>query len=185
MLSLDHPRDLVMIGAVFGVAAFAWAGWAQEQPPHQVLWRILLGVLSAAGLVLVALSVPAAIAHWDAATAIDPRTTGFTVYTIVFWAEVAVAVVLSIVAVKVGRADLIAPLILGVVGIHFFALAAVFHQPLLHLVAAVLTVIAGVAALIPGGAALPSFWCGVLATPVFLAAGAWCCFVGRDVLSTA
>lgn len=184
MLDLDYPRDLVMTGAIFGLAAFIWAGWAQENPPAHLVWRVVLGVLSAAGLALVALSVPVAIKNWGTGTAIDPHTAGFVFYVVIFWAEVIVAIVLAITAVRAGRSDLIAPLIMAVVGIHFFALAVVFGQPVMHLAGALITAVAIVAAFLPREVAAPSFWCGLLGAPVFLAIGAWCLFAGRAALST-
>lgn len=39
MLELDYLRDLAMVGAVFGVVAFNWAGWAQEKPLTHWGWR--------------------------------------------------------------------------------------------------------------------------------------------------
>ena len=183
MLDLQYPRDLVMIGAVFGAAAFVWAGWAQENPPGHVAWRVVLGCLSVAGLVLAALSIPVAVRHWHATTAIDPGSTAFRGYVIVFWLEVIVAAVLGVLAGRAGRSDLIAPLILAVVGVHFVALAVVFQQPVLHLAAATLTMIAVVAALLRVEAVAPSFWCGILGAPVFLAIGGWCLVAGRAALT--
>jgi len=179
MLDIGHPRDLLMIGAIFGVAAFVWAGWAQENPPAHTAWRIVLGVLSLLGLVLAAFSVPLAIKNWGSGTAIDPHTRAFIVYVIVFWVEFVIAAVLAFFAIRAGRSDLVAPLILAVVGIHFFALAVVFGQPVLHVAAVLLTVIAIVAAFLPRDFAAPSFWCGLLGAPVFLAVGAWCLIAGR------
>ncbi|MEQ6896328.1 hypothetical protein [Microbacterium sp. KR10-403] len=183
MLELDYPRDLVMIGAVFGLATIMWAGWAQEQPPAHVAWRVVLAVLSVLGLALMALSIPLAIKNWGTPSAINPHTTGFVVYVIVFWVEVVIAVVLAIIATRAGRSDLIAPLIMLIVGIHFFALALVFHQPVLHLAGALITAIAIVAAFLPREVAAPSFWCGVLGAPVFIAIGAWCFIAGRGALA--
>ena len=100
-----------------------------------------------------------------------------------FWVEVVVAVVLAIVAVRAGRSDLIAPLIMVVVGVHFFALAVVFGQPVLHLAGALITAIGIVAAFLPREIAAPSFWCGILGAPVFLAIGAWCLIAGRAALA--
>ena len=185
MLDLQYPRELVMIGAVFGVAAFAWAGWGQENPPGHVAWRVVLGGLSVAGLVLAALSVPIAIRHWRTPTAIDPGGTAFRVYLIVFWLEVIIGAVLAFLAARAGRPDLVAPLILAVVGVHFFALAIVFHQPVLHVAAAVLTMIAILAALLRVEAFSPSFWCAILGAPVFLAIGGWCLAAGKAVLGAA
>lgn len=182
MPNRQYPRDLVMIGAIFGLATFIWAGWAQESPPDAVVWRVVLGVLSLAGIALAAMSIPLAIRNWHAPTAIDPRSRAFRLYVIVFWVEVVCAVVLSILPVTAGRSDLIAPLILVVVGVHFFALGVVFHQPLLHVAAVLLTVISVLAALVTAGDIAPSFWCGILGAPVFLAVGASCSGTGRGTL---
>lgn len=183
MIDQSYPRDLVMIGAVFGFAAFIWSGWAQEGPPSHANFRIILGVLSAGGLALAVPSILLAIRHWSEATAIDAGTTAFTVYVVVFWAEVIAGGVLSFLAIRSGHSDWVAPLIFAIVGIHFFALAMVFAQPVLHLAAAVLTVIAIVAVVLPRDIAAPSFWCGLLGAPVFLAIGLWCLLAGRSALA--
>ncbi len=173
MLHLEHPRDLVMIGAIFGLAAFMWAGWAQSNPPAHGGWRLVLALLGLGGLALAAFSIPVAIRHWDSSTALQSGTVALLVYIIVFWVEVVLAAFLAFVAVRAGRSDLIAPLILAVVGIHFFALAPVFAQPVLYLAAVLLTAVAILAALVPAGSVERSFWCGVLGAPVFLVIGAW------------
>jgi len=54
----------------------------------------------------------------------------------------------------------------------------------LHLAAALLGTVAVVAVLIPASVAAPSFWCGLLGGPVFLALGAWCAAVGTAALRT-
>lgn len=61
MLDLGYARDLVMVGAIFGVAGFVWAGWAQENPPKLWGWRVVLALHGLAGLALAALSIPLAI----------------------------------------------------------------------------------------------------------------------------
>lgn len=171
-----------MIGAVFGVAAFVWAGWAQEQPPTGVVWRIVLGVLSALGIALAAVSIVFAVRNWDAGSAFDAKGTPFIVYIIVFWVEVAIMIGLSIWASVAGRSDLIAPLVLAVVGIHFLPLAWVFGQPLLVVTGIVLAVAAVLIALLPAEGVGRSFWCGIVAAPVLLAAGAWSTVVGLHAL---
>ena len=183
MLRLEYSRDLVMIGAIFGVAAVVWAGWAQEAPPEPWVWRVVLAALLAAGLALAGLSIPTAVRDWRTPTAIDPRSRAFRVYLVVVVVEVILAAAAAFVAIGAGRSDLIAPLILAVVGIHFVALAFVFAQPVLHLTAALLVAVAVVAMLIPTSVAAPSFWCGLLGAPVFLAIGAWCTVAGTRVLS--
>lgn len=124
-------------------------------------------------------AVPAAIRNWDTPTAIDARGRAFRVYTAVVAIEVVAAAVVAAWAGRDGRSDLIAPLILAVVGIHFVALALVFGQPVLHLAGALLVAVAALAALNPWAHPAASFWCGVLGAPVFLVVGAWCTTVGR------
>lgn len=75
-------------------------------------------------------------------------------------------------------------MILLVVGIHFFALAAVFAQPVLHVAAALLVVVAAAACLIPTSVTARSFWCGVFGAPVFLAIGAYRTVAGAQTLRT-
>lgn len=180
MIDTDFPRDLVMTGAIFGIAAFVWAGWAQENPPSHVVWRVVLAVLGLGGLALAAVCIPAAIRQWGSPTAIAPGSAAFIVYVVVFWVEVAACIGLSIWAVRSGRSDLIAPLVLLVVGIHFVPLAFVFGQPIMAVTGAVLAVVAVVAALVPPGAAARSFWCGLIAAPVLIAVGTWCAVAARQ-----
>lgn len=180
MLDLDYPRDLVMVGAVFGIAGFVWAGWAQEGPPTHLGWRIVLGLLAVGGLLLATVSVSMAIGHWSTPTALAGGTVALRVYIIVFWAEVLLAAALAFLAIRAGRSDLIGPLILAVVGIHFFALAPVFGQPVLHLAAGLLTACAIFAALAPCDSIARSFWCGILSAPIFIAIGAWCTAAGSS-----
>lgn len=183
MIDQAFPRDLVMIGAVFGLAAFIWSGWAQEGPPGRAVFRVVLGALSVCGLALMVPSILLSIRHWDEATAIATGTTTVTVYIVIVWAEIIVGGVLGFLAIRSGHSDWVAPLIFAIVGIHFFALAMVFAQPVLHLAAALLTVVAVVAFLLPRDIAAPSFWCGLLGAPVFLSIGLWCLMAGRDALA--
>ncbi|NMD47296.1 MAG: hypothetical protein GYA85_11090 [Propionibacterium sp.] len=96
-----------------------------------------------------------------------------------------IGAVLAVLAARAGRPDLVAPLILAVVGVHFFALAVVLQQPVLHVAAAVLTMIAILAALLRVEGLSPSFWCAILGAPVFLAIGGWCLAAGKAVLGAA
>ncbi|MBT9257057.1 hypothetical protein KMZ32_15355 [Phycicoccus sp. MAQZ13P-2] len=95
MLDTAHPRDLVMVGAVFGLATFIWSGWAQEGPPRPVLWRVLLGALGVAGLALAGWSTTQAVRHWSGSSAIEPGSRAFTVHLVVGLHFVALAVVFS------------------------------------------------------------------------------------------
>ncbi|WP_423058106.1 hypothetical protein [Brevibacterium linens] len=183
MIDMSHPRDLFMIGAIFGLAAFIWSGWAQEAPPKGLVFRIVLAGLGVAGFALAVPSILAAIGNWSEPSAFTTGTSAFTLYFIVFWAEVIIGAVASFFLIRVGQAENVAPLILAIVGVHFFALAVVFGQPVLHLAGLLLTVIAVVAFVLPSETAAPSFWCGILGAPVFLGIGLCCLLAGRSALS--
>ncbi len=81
------------MGAIFGVACFVWAGWAQENPPTPWGWRLVLVLLGLAGLALAALSIPKSISHWNTPTALKTATGALRGYIIVFWVEVIAAAV--------------------------------------------------------------------------------------------
>jgi len=181
VLALSYPRDLVMIGAIFGVAAMVWAGWAQEGPPS-VAWAVVLGILSILGVALAALSIPIAVRSWRSGSAIAPKSTTFRAYLVVVWVEIAIAVAGGIILPLIGLDAFIAPFILLIVAVHFFALAPVFRQPVLHAAGGVLTAVAVLAALVPASVAAHSFWCGVLGAPVFIAIGLWYTVAGRRAL---
>lgn len=182
MLDFAYARDLAFTGTIFGMAAFIWAGWAHERPPKGVVWRILLVVLQLAGAGIVGLGLPTIIKYWDTPTAMvagNPALLGQIIWT---WAEIAVIVVLVVILVRKKRTELIAPSVLIAVGVHFFPLAFVFGQPII-LVVGVLVTISGVAAFfLPRGVAAPSFWCGILAGPVYVVFGAIALFAARAAL---
>lgn len=178
MIITEFPRDLLMTGAIFGVAAFAWVGWAQERPPQHWIWRVILAVLGLCGAALAAVTIPAAVTHWDQPTAIVFGGPAFAWYVAVFWLEVAAMIGLVIVASRKKRGDLIAPLILAVVGIHFIPLAWVFMQPVFAVTGVVVTAVAIVAARLPDMTAARSFWCGLLGSSVLLIVGVACAAAG-------
>ena len=171
MIDVAHPRDLVMIGAIFGLAAFIWSGWAQEAPPKGLVFRIVLAGLGVAGLALAVPSILTAIGNWSEPSAFTSGTSAFTLYLIVFWVEVIIGAVASFFLIRTSQTENIAPLILAIVGVHFFALAVVFGQPVL------------LAFVLPRDTAAPSFWCGILGAPVFLGIGLWCLLAGYSALT--
>lgn len=182
MIITEFPRDLLMTGAIFGVAAFVWAGWAQERPPKHWIWRVILAVLGLAGAALAGISLPEAIRNWSEPTAINAGTPAFIVYIIVFWVEVAAMIALATWASRNKRKDLIPVFVLAVVGIHFVPLAWVFVQPMYALVGVVLTGLAVVIGRMKEISIARSFWCGLFAAPVLLVAGAACAMAGRGAL---
>lgn len=182
MIITDFPRDLLMTGAIFGVAAFVWAGWAQERPPKHWGWRVVLAVLGLAGAALAGISLPAAIRNWSGPTAITVGTPAFIAYIVVFWLEVAAMIALAIWATRRKRQDLIPVFVLAIVGIHFIPLAWLFLQPIYAVAGVILAVLAVVIARLPDAYAARSFWCGLLAAPVLLAVGAVCTAIGLQIV---
>lgn len=178
MLDLAHPRDLLMTAAIFGIAAFVWSGWAQEQPPTGWVWRAVLAVLGLLGVAMAALAIPAAVRRWSSPTAMRFDSGAWRVYVVVVAIEVVACVALAVWANIANRSDLIAPLILAVVGIHFLPLAAVFGQPIMAWAGGALTVVAVVAALVPASDTARGFWCGIVGAPIFLIAGGVCLVAG-------
>ncbi|QEO13801.1 hypothetical protein FLP10_04705 [Agromyces intestinalis] len=182
MINPEFPRDLLMTGAIFGLAAFIWSGWAQERPPKHWIWRVVLAVIGLGGAVLVGLSVPAAIKNWSGPTALEPGGPAFITYIVVFWIEVIAMIVLAIWASRRGRSDLHAPLILAVVGIHFIPLAWVFAQPIFAVAGVLVTIVAIVATRLPLATAARSFWCGLFGGAILLIVGAVCSVIGFGAL---
>lgn len=178
MIITEFPRDLLMTGAIFGVAAFVWAGWAQERPPKHWIWRVILAVLGLAGAALAGISLPGVIRHWPEPTAVSSGSPAVIGYIVVFWLEIAAVIALVIWASRKKRQDLIPVFVLAVVGIHFIPLAWVFGLPIYVVAGVILTVLAFVIARMPDEKAARSFWCGLFAAPVLLVVGATCAAFG-------
>lgn len=138
-------RDAAMYAAIFGVFAFVWFGWAQENPPKT--WRLWLGVGSMLGLLLGSLGGYLAARNWQAGSALQPGTGVFELFGIVVAAEIAFSLIGALYLQKHSKKQLVAPWIALVVGIHFAPLAAVFKDDWLYLLS--LLVILGVAAAYP------------------------------------
>lgn len=166
------PRDLLFVGALFGLAAFVWAGWAHERPPKGAGPRVVLVAIQVVGLALLGSALPPLVRNWGSPSALVPGTPAFVWYVVVAWIEVVAIVVLSIRFVRAKRAELIAAAAMIVVGVHFLPLGFVLGQPILFVAAALLTAIGAVSVLPPRRLAAPSFWCGALGGPVLLALGA-------------
>jgi len=176
VISLEFPRDVAFMAAVFGMATFVWAGWAQERPPSTA-WRIVLGALALAGVAVVGLTLPAAIRDWETPTALVVDSAPFAVYVAMVAVELVAGGIAAALLVRRGLPELVAPVIMIVVGIHWIPMIWVFQQPVLALIAA-WCILVGIAAFrLPRVRQAPSFWCGILAAPALLAVGAACAVV--------
>lgn len=71
----DFARDHAFTIAWFGVMAFVWFGWGQEDPPPRWRWR--LGAGSAVGVVLAGVFGYALALRWDDPTALEGRYAWF------------------------------------------------------------------------------------------------------------
>ncbi len=170
-----YVRDLIMTGAVFGLADFIWSGWAQERPPKK--WPVVLGILSGLGVLAALAFGIVAWLNWGAPSVLDAGSARMRSYLFIVGIEVGVCVVGAI-ALSVRRVTrpYVAVLVLFIVGVHFFSLSALFEMPAMHVVATLIT-LASIAALVMSlrsrgrtDTPAPSFWCGILASPVFLTA---------------
>jgi hypothetical protein len=131
---------------------------------------------------LVGFGIPIAIRNWNTPSAIGGMNPALIAYIVVFWVEVAVIIGLAIFLARTNQSQFLAPAVLIIVGVHFVPLSFVFGQPIIML-AAVLITAAGVAALfLPRDGIAPSFWCGILAAPIFLALGVVALVTGANAL---
>lgn len=80
MIITEFPRDLLMTGAIFGVAAFVWAGWGHERPLKHWVWRVLLIVVQLGSAALAGFGIFFAIRHWDADTALTAGGPAFIAF---------------------------------------------------------------------------------------------------------
>ncbi|CAM3531552.1 hypothetical protein OCAE111667_14185 [Occultella aeris] len=67
----DFTRDHAFTIAWFGLMAFVWCGWAQEDPPPR--WRWCLGVASGLGAILAGGFGYSVALHWDDGSALEGR----------------------------------------------------------------------------------------------------------------
>lgn len=155
-----------MTSAIFGLFAFVWFGWAQENPPPAT--RAPLGIGSGIGALLaIAFGILSGL-NWDAPTALDPSSPAFRTYVVIVGVEIVLAAAGGI-GLALSRWKRFVPVwVLLVVGAHFFALAPVLDMPALNVLAMLLVaaVVATLAAARSG--AQPSFLTGVLAGPILL-----------------
>ena len=169
-MTAEFLRDAVMTAAIFGFFASGWFGWAQEAPPPG--WSRRLAVGSIFSLVVAVAGGFIGWQHWSDGTVFGPDT-GRN-FGIVVGIEFAVAGVGALILALTRHRQFIPPWIAFVVGVHLFPVAVILHYPLLHIVAALVTVGALIAAPLARSRSWSiSFVTGVLTGTVLLTAAVY------------
>jgi hypothetical protein len=138
----DFLRDQYFTTAWFGLMAFVWFGWSQEDPPQR--WRVWLGVGSVLGLGFAAGFGVLTATHWSSPTALDGRYQWFGVLVA---AEVVAAGAGCLVLARRGASRWMAWWVAVVVAAHFLPLAVLLSD--------VGIAVAGVVLLVALGAVVP------------------------------
>lgn len=132
-MELIFIRDYAMYAAIFGMFAFAWFGWAQENPPQKL--RLLLGSGSLISAIVAGAGAYLAFKNWGAASALQNGDMRL-LFNIVFIIEFLSALIGALVLMKKKHAGQVASWIAFVVGVHFIPLALVFNDVWLAVLAA-------------------------------------------------
>ena len=133
-------RDAAVMAVIFGVAAFIWFGWGQENPPRR--WRLWLGVGSGLGLLVAVIGGVLSWQHWGPESALADAEAR-RLFGIVAGIEFGLAGIGAAFLGLTGRSRWIPVWIAFVVGVHFVPLAHIFADAGL-IVLAVAMVVAGV-----------------------------------------
>jgi hypothetical protein len=147
----EFVRDAAATAAIFGFFGSMWFGWAQESPPRSWRpWLITGSVLSLATLVA---GVVLTVRHWNDGTVFDEETS--KTFGIVVGIEFALAGIGAAVLGVRGRKEFIPVWIALVVGVHLFPVAVIIASPMVHAVAALVTVAALAAVPVARSRSLP------------------------------
>ncbi|WP_433391040.1 hypothetical protein [Micromonospora sp. KLBMP9576] len=134
----EHIRDASATAVVFGFFASSWFGWAQDAPPRR--WRPVLGIGSVLSLLTAVAGGILTWRRWAEPTAFDADTS--RAFGIVVGIEFGVAALGAGLLALRHRRDLIPVWVALVVGVHLFPVAVLLEYPLIHVVAALVTVVA-------------------------------------------
>ncbi|GAB2917658.1 hypothetical protein GCM10027280_00840 [Micromonospora polyrhachis] len=133
-----HVRDAAATAVIFGFFASSWYGWAQEAPPPA--WRKLLATGSITAILMAVAGGLLAWRHWSDGTAFDADTS--RTFGIVVGIEFGLAGIGAGILAALRRSELISAWIALVVGVHLFPVAELIDYPLIHVVAALITLVA-------------------------------------------
>ncbi|MEU4807342.1 hypothetical protein [Actinosynnema sp. NPDC023587] len=119
----EFLRDQCFTTAWFGLMAFVWFGWSQEDPPRSR--RVWLGVGSGLGVAFAAAFGVLTALNWDQPTALQGRYVWFGVLVA---AEVVAAGLGCLLLARRGRSRWMAWWVAVVVAVHFLPLALFLHD---------------------------------------------------------
>jgi uncharacterized membrane protein len=166
-VTAEHVRDLAATAVVFSFFASSWFGWAQEAPPRK--WRPFLIAGSVVSILTGVAGGLLTWRHWHDGTAFDEDTS--RTFGIVVGIEFAAAALGSVLLAVRRRRELSSVWIAFVVGVHLFPVAVLIGYPVIHVVAALITIASLVAVPIARSRALtPSAVVGAATGAVLLAA---------------
>ncbi len=134
----EYLRDAAVTAAVFGFFSSSWFGWAQEAPPPA--WRKPLIAGAVTALLAAVAGALLAWRYWNDGTAFDEGTS--RTFGIVVGIEFGAAALGAAALAAWRRRELIPVWIAFVVGVHLFPVAALVQYPLIHVVAALITLAA-------------------------------------------
>lgn len=168
-MTAEFLRDAAATAAVLGLFASSWFGWAQERPPPA--WRPMLVAASIVSLLTAVVGGILTWQNWSEGTVFDADTS--LVFGIVVGIEFTVAALGAVLLTAWRRQDLIPAWVAFVVGVHFFPLAWLLQYPLIHVLAALVIVVALAAVPLARSRSLPVSAVTGPATGVVLLAVAW------------
>lgn len=164
----DYIRDYAMTAALLGTFAFAWFGWAQQDPPKAKKWPILLGIGSGISFLIATAGAILAWRNWGGPSVLAGDA--FAGYMWIFVIEF-IAIALAVVALLIARRARYLPTVVAfIVGVHFYPLAPVFQDAWLYVLATIVTI----ASLYPLffakklGISLVTLTCVSVAIPLFI-----------------
>ena len=167
-MAADFLRDGLVVFAWFGLMAFVWLGWAQEDPPPGT--SIWLGLGSGVGLLAAVGGGLLVWQHWDSSSALDGQYASFG---LLVGAEVLLAGLSCLVLWRLGRTPWFSVGVAVVVALHFVPLGLMLSDPALVALGVVqVTLVIAAARVAHARQLTPSFAVGVAMGATLLAAAA-------------
>lgn len=120
----EYARDHAFTIAWFGLMAFVWFGWGQEDPP--TAWRKWLGAGAALGVLLAGIFGYGVFLRWDDGSALDGR---YAWFGLLVGLELLLAAAGCVLLARRGQARWMAWWVALVVALHLVPLAFFLHEP--------------------------------------------------------